>query len=189
MAVRSTPSAWGAVARTLHWGMLVLFAIIIPLGLYMAELPLGIHKLRLYALHKSIGLTLLALAALRLAWRAGERRPELPPMPAWQHRAALAIHALLYLLMFAVPLSGWLFNSAAGFPLQWFGTVNLPALAHSDPALKKLAHEIHETGAWLLVALVAAHAAAALKHHFLDRDRTLALMVPWLRAPHAGGKS
>jgi cytochrome b561 len=87
-----------------------------------------------------------------------------------------------------VPLTGWLFNSAAGFPLQWFGTVNLPAIAAANPALKRIARELHETGVWLLVALVVMHAAAAIKHHFVDRDRTLSLMVPWLRAPGSGGK-
>ena len=119
---------WGGMARLFHWGMLVLFIGIVPLGLYMADLPLSKQKLKLYALHKSIGLTLLALAALRLLWRSTQRRPSLPAMPAWQRHAATAMHVALYALMFLVPLAGWLFNSAAGFPLQWFGQVNLPAL-------------------------------------------------------------
>jgi cytochrome b561 len=169
--------------------MLALFAAMIPLGLYTTGLPLGVHKLRMYALHKSIGLTVLALAAVRLAWRAAERRPTLPPTPDWQRRAAQATHVPLYVLMLAIPVSGWLFNSAAGFPLQWFGTVNLPAIASASPALKRIARELHETGVWLLVVLVAMHAAAALKHHFVDRDRTLLLMLPWLRAPGTGEKS
>ncbi len=188
MGLRSTSFAWGAVARLLHWTMLALFLAIFPLGLYMADLPLGVHKLRLYALHKSIGLTLLALALLRFAWRLLDRRPELPPMPAWQLGVARLTHILLYVLMFAVPVSGWMFNSAAGFPLQWFGLVNLPAIAHSSPSLKQLAHTLHEAGAWLLVALAVLHAAGALTHHFVSRDRTLTLMVPWLRAPGTGGK-
>jgi cytochrome b561 len=186
MALRSTALAWGGLTRLLHWGMLALFATTMPLGWSMTDLPPGAHKVRLYALHKSIGLTLLALAVLRLAWRAAERRPELPPMPRWQTRAAGATHAVLYALMFAIPLSGWLFNSAAGFPLRWFGLVNLPSLSAPNPALKSLAHGIHETAVWALLALVALHLAAALKHHFVDRDRTLALMVPGVKAPGAG---
>jgi cytochrome b561 len=186
MALRSTATAWGGLARLFHWAMPVLFATTIPLGWYMSDLPLGAHKVRLYALHKSIGLTLLALTLLRLAWRLAERRPALPPMPRWQARAAGATHAALYALMFAIPLSGWLYNSAAGFPLRWFGLVNLPALTASNPALKPLAHGIHATAVWVLLALVALHVAAALKHHVVDRDRTLALMVPGLRVPGGG---
>jgi cytochrome b561 len=166
--------------------MLLVFVFIIPIGFYMTDQPLGLRKLKLYALHKSIGLSLLALAALRLAWRSAERRPTLPPMPAWQEHAATAAHVLLYVLMFAIPITGWLFNSAAGFPLQWFGTVNLPALTAQNPPLKALARELHEAGVWALVGLVSLHAAAALKHHFLDRDRTLSLMVPGVDAPRNG---
>ncbi len=187
MATATTvPGRWGGLSRLFHWGMLGLFLVIVPLGLYMADLPLSKQKLKLYALHKSIGLTLLALAALRLLWRSTQRRPSLPPMPAWQERAASATHVALYALMFLVPLAGWLFNSAAGFPLQWFGQVNLPALVDANPALKSLAREAHELGAWTLVAFVALHAAAALKHHFIDRDRTLALMTPGVKAPGTG---
>lgn len=189
MLMRSTATGWGGLMRLFHWGMLLVFAAIIPLGWYMADLPRGIDKLRLYAIHKSIGITLLALAVLRLLWRLAERRPQLPPMPGWQSRAAGAAHVGLYALMLAIPLSGWLFNSAAGFPLRWFGIVNLPALAGSDPALKSVAHEVHETLVWVLIAVVVVHAAAALKHHFIDRDRTLSMMVPGLKAPAGADRS
>ena len=180
MPARSTATRWGAVTRLFHWGMLLLFIGIISIGFYMTDLPLGPRKLKIYALHKSIGLTLLALASLRLVWRLGERRPALPPMPFWQERAAAATHVLLYVLMFAIPLSGWLYNSAAGFPLQWFHLVYLPALIAADPGLKGLAKEAHETGAVTLIAVVVLHAAAALKHHFIDRDGTLRAMLPWI---------
>lgn len=186
MSLRSTAARWGAVTRMFHWGMLLLFAATVPLGLYMTSLPMGAHKLKTYALHKSIGLTLLALAALRLLWRSTERRPTPPLMPAWQAHAASAAHVVLYALMFAVPITGWLFNSAAGFPLQWFGLANLPALTAPNPALKHLARGLHENGVWILVGVVALHAAAALKHHFVDRDRTLAQMLPGVNAPDSG---
>jgi len=175
--------AWGGVMLLFHWGMLAVFASTIPLGWYMTGLPPDVHKVRMYALHKSIGLTLLALAVFRLCWRAVERRPALPPMPLWQARAAGATHVALYALMFTIPLSGWLYNSAAGFPLRWFGLVHLPALAASNPALKSLAHAIHQTAVWVLLVLVALHVAAALRHHFVDHDRTLARMVPGLNVP------
>ena len=186
MSVRSTTAGWGAVSRLFHWGMLLLFAMMIPLGLYMTSLPIGAYKLRTYALHKSIGVSLLALASLRLLWRLTERRPAPPPMPAWQAHAATVAHVALYTLMFAIPLSGWLFNSAAGFPLQWFGLANLPALTSPNPALKHLARQLHENGVWILIGVVGLHAAAALKHHFVDRDRTLSQMLPGIKAPDSG---
>ena len=178
MKLRSTAAGWGPVARAFHWGMLPLYAGIVLVGYYMTDLPLGAAKLKIYALHKSVGLTLVVLAAMRLAWRLGERRPALPPMPAWQAWAARAAHGALYALMFAMPLSGWVYNSAAHFPLQWFRLVNLPAIVAPDPALKVLAKQAHEVGAVLLIAMVALHAAAALKHHFVDKDATLRLMLP-----------
>ena len=166
--------------RLFHWGMLLLFIGMISIGLYMTDLPLGPRKLKVYALHKSIGLTLLGLAALRVLWRLGERRPALPPMPVWQARTAAATHVLLYALMFVIPLSGWLYNSAAGFPLQWFHLFNLPALTAANPGLKSLAKEIHEAGVVTLIAIVLLHAAAAFKHHLIDRDGTLRSMLPWI---------
>jgi len=186
MRLRSTAMAWGGVMCVLHWGMLAVLASTIPLGWYMTDLPPTVHKVRLYALHKSIGLTLLALAILRVCWRAAERRPVLPPMPQWQARAAGVTHVALYALMFAIPLSGWLYNSAAGFPLRWFGLLRVPALATSNPTLKSLAHGIHESAVWIFLALLALHLAAALKHHFIDRDRTLVLMLPGLKVPGSG---
>ena len=180
MMLRSTAVAWGPVMRVFHWGMVVLLLATIPIGFYMADLPLGLSKLKIYALHKSIGITLLALATLRLLWRLGERRPTPPPMPAWQQRAAAAVHLLLYVLMFVIPLSGWLYNSAAGFPLQWFRIFNLPALTAADPALKVIAKQVHVTGVSILIALVVAHVFAALKHQFVDRDATLRSMLPLL---------
>ncbi len=183
MALRSTPTGWGAVTRLFHWGMLLIYIGSISAGIYMTGMPLGPQKLKVYALHKSIGLTLLGLAVLRLLWRLGEQRPAQAPMPAWQTRVSAATHALLYVLMLAIPLSGWLYNSAAGFPLQWFRLVNLPALAAADPALKALAHQLHVTGVVLLSALVVLHAAAALKHHLVDRDRTLVAMLPRVGEP------
>ena len=179
MTLRSTVNGWGSVTRLFHWGMLALILCIIPVGYYMTGLPLGPAKLKIYALHKSVGITLLALGVLRLLWRLGERRPALPPMPPWQARVALATHVLLYALLVAIPLSGWLYNSASGFPLQWFRLVNLPALTAANAELKALAKVIHETGVATLIALVGLHAAAALKHHFVEKDATLRLMLPF----------
>ncbi len=179
MALRSTAGGWGSVTRAFHWGMLLLLIGIVSVGYYMTGLPLGAAKLQIYALHKSIGLTLLALVILRALWRLSEQRPALPPMPIWQVRVAIGTHLLLYGLLFLMPLSGWLYNSASGFPLQWFHVLNLPALARADPHLKVLARSLHEIGAGALIGVVALHMRAALKHHFIDNDVTLRRMAPW----------
>jgi cytochrome b561 len=126
----------------------------------------------------------LALTVLRLLWRLLAGTPAPPPgMPAWQRWAAGGSHGLLYAILLAMPLSGWLYNSASGFPLQWFGLFSLPKLSARDPELRAFALEMHE---WLFIALaivVSVHALAALKHHYLDRDRTLVRMLPWVGEP------
>lgn len=186
MSWKNTPSRWGGVSQALHWLVVALILLQGVLGLLMVDMPNSPDKIRAYALHKSIGLTILALAALRLPWRlyAGTPLP-VAGTPRWQLAAAKVSHALLYALLFAIPLSGWLFNSAAGFPLQWFGLFNLPSIAATDPGLREVAGAAHEWLFWLLVAVALIHAAAAFYHHLSVRDATLARMLPrgWLRAP------
>jgi cytochrome b561 len=165
--------------------MALLLLAMVAFGLYMTGLPLGVRKLKLYALHKSFGILVLGLAVLRVLWRLRVTRPPAVPMPAWQSWAAGAAALALYALMFLIPLSGWLFNSAAGFPLRWFGLVNLPHLVAANATLKPLARDLHEALAWTLVVLVALHAAAAVKHHLVDRDHTLYAMLPAVGRPDA----
>ena len=106
-------------------------------------------------------------------------------MPQWQHRVAQLTHAGLYVLLFAVPLSGWLVNSASGFPLRWFGLFRVPSIAARDHALHEFAEGLHEWLFWGLIALVVMHATAAIYHHLFMRDATLARMLPggWLHDP------
>ena len=146
----------------------------------------GPDKIAVYAFHKSVGITILALALARLLWRLYAGRPvPVPGMPAWQDRMASLMHGALYLMLFAVPISGWAMNSAAGFPLQWFGLFNLPSIAPHSRDLHELTESLHTSLFWVLVALAAAHAAAAIYHHMFQRDATLARMLPrgWLRTP------
>lgn len=179
MSLKNTAERWGAISKWLHWTVALLIVAIATLGLYMVDLPNNPQKIRLYSLHKSLGLTLLVLAALRLAWRMLAGAPDpVAGTPRWQHRIATATHGALYALLFAMPLTGWLFNSAAGFPLQWFGLFNLPRIAASDPGLRDLAKLLHEGGFWLLLVLVIAHAGAAFHHHLFLRDATLTRMLP-----------
>jgi cytochrome b561 len=175
---------WGGVSQALHWLIVVLVLGMAILGLVMVELPQTPSTARLYALHKSVGLTILALMLLRLAWRlhAGSP-PPLPGIPRWQARLAAASHAALYALLFAMPLSGWLINSSSGFPLRWFGLFRVPQFGGRDEALNALAKGWHEALFWTLAVLVLVHAAAAVWHHLFRQDATLARMLPrgWLR--------
>lgn len=179
MTLKNTAERWGAVSQLFHWIIVVLILLIAYLGLTMTGLPNGPRKINIYALHKSIGLTILALVALRLLWRlyAGAPTP-VAGTPTWQHRIASVTHFGLYVLLFAMPLSGWLFNSAAGYPLQWFKLFNLPAISARNEDLKALAETAHSTMFWILVVLVLAHAGAAFYHHLFQNDDTLTRMLP-----------
>ncbi|QDW66927.1 cytochrome b [Luteimonas granuli] len=186
MQLRNSDRRWGAVSMLLHWAILGLIAWLAWLGLTMVDMPPTPAKINAYALHKSLGLTLLALVALRLAWRlfAGAPKP-VPGTPTWQERIASATHWALYALMFAIPISGWVFNSASGYPLQWFKQFNLPAIAGRSEDLAATAVQVHEYGFWLLLLLVLAHAGAALYHHLFQGDDTLRRMLPALRRADA----
>ncbi len=160
MTDRYTPPA-----VVLHWLIALLIFVAFPLGLYMHELPLSPTKLQLYSYHKWIGITVLLLVGLRLAWRATHTPPALPAgMSALQRKASHAVHGLLYLLMIAVPLSGWLMSSAKGFQTVWFGVLPLPDLVGKDKALGEALEEVHEFLNYTMLVLVVLHVAAAVKH-------------------------
>jgi cytochrome b561 len=179
MPARNTAVRYGFVAQGLHWIIAGLVVVQVVLGKIADELPLGLDKLALLARHKSVGITILALAAIRLGWRLIDRPPPPPPMPRWQLVAARLNHAAFYLLLLAMPLSGWLMSSASNYPVSWFGLVQLPDFVAADPELKDLLEDLHETLAKALVALALLHVAAALKHQFIDRDGLLLRMLPW----------
>lgn len=181
------PERWGAVSQLFHWVSVALLIAIAAIGLTMESGPNTPDKIRLYALHKSLGLTLLALVMLRLAWRLSHPVPaEVPGISPWMRRTASGVHWALYALMLAMPLSGWVMNSAEGYPLQWFRLFNLPALAPQSEDLADIAEALHENGFWVLVALAAGHMFAALYHHVFLRDATLSRMLPaWRRRESA----
>ncbi len=182
--LRNDADAWGAPAKLLHWVMAGLILAQVALGLMAVTWRLSPTKLNLYFWHKSTGILLLALLALRLAWRLVNRAPTLPaPLPAWERSAAHASHTLLYALMAGLPLSGWIVNAAANIPLRIFGLVPLPAIVAPDKALADLAAWVHR-GLFVLLALVlVAHIGAALRHHFVKRNSVLVRMLPgkWSR--------
>lgn len=190
MTLRNSHERWGPVSQALHWLIVILILVMAYLGLTMVDLPTTPHKVFVYMLHKSVGITILVLVTLRLAWRLYAGTPgTLPGIPTWQSRIASLTHAALYVLLFALPISGWVVNSATGFPLRWFNLVNLPAIAAKSESLHKMATTVHETLFWTLAVLALVHASAAIYHHLFQRDATLARMLPrnWLRVPSPDG--
>jgi len=179
MPARNTAVRYGFVAQGLHWVIAGLLIIQVTLGKIADELPLGLDKLALMARHKSVGITILALAVIRLTWRLFDRPPPPPPMPRWQHIASRLTHGAFYVLLFALPISGWLMSSASNYPVSWFGLAQLPDFVAPDEGLEHLLEEIHETLVKVLVVLAILHVVAALKHQFIDRDGLLIRMLPW----------
>lgn len=176
-------SRYTATAIGLHWLMALLLPTIFFVGLYMHGLPLSPLKLRVFNWHKWAGATAFALVLVRLAWRAAHTPPPLPAsMSPANVAAARAGHTLLYLLMLAIPVSGWLMSSAKGFQTVVFGVLPIPDLLGKDKELGERLFLVHQTLDFVLAAVVVGHAAAALKHHFFDRDDVLARMLPWRRA-------
>ncbi|MBQ1765256.1 MAG: cytochrome b [Aquincola sp.] len=165
-------------AIVLHWLLAVLIVGTFLVGWQMADMPFSPQRLKLYNWHKWAGSVILALSALRLLWRLFHRPPADVPMTPVQRTAAHATHHLLYLLFFAVPLVGWAYSSAAGFPIVVFGLVPLPDFVPVDKALAAAIKPWHGWLAYSLALLVVLHVAAALKHHFIDRDGLLHRMVP-----------
>ncbi|MEO6688918.1 MAG: cytochrome b/b6 domain-containing protein [Dokdonella sp.] len=188
MALKSDAMHWGSLAKLFHWIVVLLILVQGTIGLIMVDLPKKPNVIPVYTLHKSIGLTIFALALLRLLWRAFDHRPQEPAsMPHSQVVGARIGHALLYTLLFAVPLSGWLFDSSSSLrPLYWWGLVQIPSLTGGkDDAIKAWAEPMHEWLFWLLILVAAGHAAAALVHHFHNRDEVLRRMLPGRRTVSA----
>lgn len=169
---------YDALARALHWVLALALVASFLLGLYMHDLPFSPQRLKLFNWHKWAGVSILVLSFLRLAWRWRHAPPPLPAavlrvMPGWQRVAHHGTHGLLYLLFFAVPLSGWAYSSAAGFPIVWFGVLSLPDWVPVDKALAESLKSAHKVLSFSLAALVLLHVAAVIKHQFVDRDGLL----------------
>jgi cytochrome b561 len=179
MALANTADRYGPMAQALHWATFLLLVGSFSLGLWMVELPLSPLKLRLISYHKWIGVTVFLLVLMRLAWRLYSPPPPLPAsVPLWQRRAAKAVHGLIYVLLIAIPLIGWLGSSAKGIPTVYLGLVRLPDLLAKDPELAKRLFLVHWVLNKALLVAVGVHVAAALKHHLVDRDEVLVRMLP-----------
>lgn len=168
-------------AILLHWTIALLIVGTFTLGLVMTDIPgLTPTKLKYFSWHKWAGITVLGLATLRLLWRLFRHPPAYADdMPTWQRGAAHGLHWLLYVLMFAVPLSGYFYSLAAGVPVVYFGVYELPVLIAADPALKLVLKDVHYWLNMLLAGLVGVHVAAAFKHLLVDRDGVMGRMLPF----------
>lgn len=178
MTTSDTTERYGKTAIALHWLTAALIVCGFTLGLSMVDLPLSRQKLQWYAWHKWIGITVFLLTCARLAWRLFHPAPPPPPMPAWQHRASMVSHVMLYAFLLVIPISGWLYSSATGVQVVYLGLLPLPDLVARDRDLGNVLKLVHVTLNFTLLALVCLHTAAALKHHFFDRDAVLARMLP-----------
>ena len=168
-------------AMLLHWLIALMIIAALFLGLTMVAIPgFSPTKLKYFSWHKWIGVTVLALVAIRLLWRLSHKPPAaLASIPPLQHKLAEGMHYLLYFLMFAAPISGYLYGSAAGVPVVYLKLVQLPMIIAPDPELKALLKTVHYVLVMTMAGAVVAHALAALKHHFFDRDTTLKRMLPF----------
>ncbi len=175
-----TTTGYTRTAIALHWLIALLIFCLFPLGIYMADLPFSPGRLKLYSYHKWLGVTVFLLALARVAWRLGHPAPPPAAMSAWQRITSTATHHLLYALLIAVPISGWLMSSAKGFQTVYLGIIPLPDLLTKDKTLGDALQLVHQILNFSLGALVITHATAALKHFFVDRDEVLGRMIPFL---------
>ena len=174
-----TTQRYTGIAIGLHWliGLMILTSL--GVGLYMVGLSLSPDKLRLYSWHKWAGVTIFMLVLVRSLWRLTHPAPPLPDdVPVWQRKVAEATHYALYALMIVIPLTGWLMSSAKGFQTVYFGVVPIPDLLAKNEGLGDTLALVHRYLNYTMIGLVIAHIAAALKHHFIDKDDILRRMLP-----------
>jgi cytochrome b561 len=189
VSFRNSTDSYGTVALALHWIVAALVFAQLAIGVYAANLPISLARLQWLARHKSLGLAILVLVLLRLAWRALNAPPALPhAMPQWERRAAHATHWAIYVLLVLAPLAGWLYASAAGLSVNWFGLFQVPDLVGKDRALAAVFKALHIGLVALLALLLVLHIGAALRHALVLRDGIAHRMLPWKprppRAPH-----
>lgn len=174
------PERYDAVAKFLHWTVAALIVLQFVLAYMADDLPVGVHKLALLARHKSVGMTVLMLAIVRLGWRLAHAPPPLPThMRPLEQRLARLGHAALYVLLFAMPLTGWLMSSAKNYSVSWFGLFTWPNLVGKNERAFELLRDTHDTLSVALLVIASLHLIAALKHHFWDKDDVLARMLPF----------
>jgi cytochrome b561 len=186
MPNQSSPMRYSAVAQAFHWVIAALIVTQFVLANLEDDLPIGAHKLALLARHKSFGMTVLMLAILRLLWRLKNPPPALPAgMTPPERMLARATHIAFYVLLFAMPITGWLMSSAKNYSVSWFGLFTWPNLIGKSEAAFNILHSTHEILSDVLFAIAVLHILAALKHHFWNKDDVLLRMLPLLKLDKA----
>ena len=182
MPNQSVPTRYGAVAQGFHWLIAGLIVAQFTLAWIADDLPSGMEKLAMLARHKSFGMTVLMLGVLRLLWRLFHRPPELPAgMSPIERILARGTHILFYVLLFAMPLTGWMMSSAKNYSVSWFGRFTWPDLIAPNERAFEVLKTTHQTLSWLLLAIAILHILAALKHHFWNKDDVLRRMLPFIK--------
>jgi len=183
MPNQEIPARYGAVAQAFHWVIAALIVIQFVLANLADDLPAGARKLELLARHKSFGMTVFMLAILRLLWRLKNPPPALPSAMTPRERLVVrGTHIAFYVLLFAMPLTGWMMSSAKNYSVSWFGLFTWPNLIGKSHSAFKLLQATHEALSDVLIAIAVLHILAALKHHFWDKDDVLRRMLPFAKS-------
>ncbi len=178
MSLELENNEYNPLSKILHWVTALLIFGLLFLGFYMEGLAPSDYKYEMYDLHKSFGVIVIALAFLRILWHIIKRKPKhINYHKPWERFLSSSIHLLIYVALFAVPLSGWAMSSTGGYAVNFFGLGDLPALLPKDKQMFELFGEIHEISAYALLFIVGLHMLGAFKHHFIDRDETLKRMT------------
>jgi cytochrome b561 len=182
MPIRNSAERYGAIAQLLHWLIVALLGVQVTTALLADDLPLGVQKLVMLGRHKSFGMTIFGLAVLRLLWRLANPTPALPlTLKPYERGLARVTHVLLYVLLFAMPLSGWIMSAAKNYPVSWFHLFTWPNPVAPNKHLAEFMVDMHETLAYVLLVTASLHILAALKHHFVLKDNVLKRMLPFTR--------
>lgn len=183
MPYRSFPTRYSLVAQAFHWIIATLIVVQVVLANLEGDLPLGIHKLALLARHKSFGMTVLMLAILRLLWRLKYPPPELPSaMSPLERMLARTTHIVFYVLLFAMPISGWMMSSAKNYSVSWFGVFTWPDLVGKNATAFDSLRWTHHILSDALYVVATLHVLAAIKHHWWNKDDVLLRMLPFARS-------
>jgi cytochrome b561 len=180
MSFRNTTRSWGSLSKALHWIIVLLIINQWVIAERADALPNGLAKLQVLAWHKSFGITILMLAAIRLVWRLMNPTPDLTAeTKPWERVLAKLSHLLLYALIFAMPLTGWMMSSARNFPVSWFKLFQLADLVAPGEQTFHQMNDLHHLLFKVLVGVALLHIAGALKHHFYDKNDVLKRMLPF----------
>jgi len=173
---------YNCVAKLLHWSIGLLIIGLLAVGLYMEGLDYSEGKMKLYGLHKALGVIVIALMLLRVFWRIASHYPKsLSTHKIWEKILSKIVHGALYVMAFSMPLSGWAMSSSYGYPVSMFGLFELPMLVEKNEVRGEWFAQIHALGGWAMIGVIVLHVAGAIKHVVIDKDDTLKRMLPFSR--------